>query len=97
MRNYLVLGDWNAICDRCGFRFKASALRKEWTGLMVCDRCWEPKHPQLLIRVPQEHVSPPWARPEAQDVFVGPQEISTEADITAFLTTESGVNLLTEN
>jgi hypothetical protein len=22
-----------AVCDRCGFKFKLSELRKEWTGL----------------------------------------------------------------
>ncbi len=33
----------NAICDRCGFRYKFYNLKKEWTGLMVCDGCWEPQ------------------------------------------------------
>ena len=36
-----------ALCDRCGFRYKLLELRKEWTGLKVCDSCFEPKHPQL--------------------------------------------------
>ena len=39
--DYFILGAWNAICDRCGFKFKNSRLRKEWTGLMVCNDCWD--------------------------------------------------------
>ena len=29
-----------AICDRCGFKKKLHDLRKEWTGLKVCDACF---------------------------------------------------------
>ena len=36
-----------AICDRCGLRHLYKDLRKEWTGLFVCDGCFEDKHPQL--------------------------------------------------
>ena len=36
-----------AICDRCGFEYKLSALKEEWNGLKVCSTCYEPKHPQL--------------------------------------------------
>jgi len=43
-----------AQCDRCGFRFKLTALRTEVIktkqyNLMVCDSCWDPDHPQLLL------------------------------------------------
>ena len=43
-----------AQCDRCGFRFKLTELRteviktKKYT-LMVCDSCWDPDQPQLLL------------------------------------------------
>jgi len=36
-----------AICDRCGFQYKYTSLKKEWTGFRVCTECYEPKHPQL--------------------------------------------------
>ena len=36
-----------AICDRCGFRYKYTQLKKEWTGFFVCPECYEPKEPQL--------------------------------------------------
>ena len=25
-----------AICDRCGFQYKYTSLKKEWTGFRVC-------------------------------------------------------------
>tara|TARA_R110002020_G_scaffold3547_3_gene15867 strand:- start:1030 stop:1413 length:384 start_codon:yes stop_codon:yes gene_type:complete len=53
------------ICDRCGFSCKYLEMSKEWTGLKVCQECYEPKHPQLT---PPRHISDPEAlqdpRPE---------------------------------
>lgn len=36
--------DYNAICDVCGFKYKASFLRKRWDGLMVCEADYEQRH-----------------------------------------------------
>lgn len=69
-RNHLVLGDYNAICDVCGLKFKASNLRKDWRGLMVCSNDFEQRHPQDFLRVRADDPSVPWARPEPEDVFV---------------------------
>jgi hypothetical protein len=43
-----------AECDRCGFRFKLTALKKlvvktKTYDLKVCPECWEPDQPQLLL------------------------------------------------
>jgi hypothetical protein len=43
-----------AQCDRCGFRFKLTELRKEIIktktyNLLVCDSCWDPDQPQLQL------------------------------------------------
>jgi hypothetical protein len=43
-----------AICDRCGFQFKLTVLRKEVIktktyNLLVCDECWDPDQPQLQL------------------------------------------------
>jgi len=43
-----------AICDRCGFRFKLTRLKKEIIktktyDAMVCDQCWDPDQPQLQL------------------------------------------------
>ena len=36
-----------ARCDRCGFVYKYTELKKERNGLKTCPECFEPKHPQL--------------------------------------------------
>jgi hypothetical protein len=43
-----------AICDRCGFQFKLSLLRKEVVkqkvyNTLVCPTCWDPDQPQLML------------------------------------------------
>ena len=43
-----------AECDRCGFRFKLTVLRKEVIktktyNLLVCPACWDPDQPQLSL------------------------------------------------
>lgn len=68
--DYLKVGEWNCICDVCGFKFKSGMLQKRWDGLMVCKSDYELRHPQDFLRVPKEKVSPPWARPEGTDVFI---------------------------
>lgn len=75
-KDYLRIGDYHAICDRCGFKFFASELRREWQGYMVCATCFEPRHPQDTIRVPRDDQSVSWSRPEPTDVeiVVGPAD-----------------------
>lgn len=68
--DHFELGQWNVICDRCGFKFKARSLREEWTGLRVCGDCWEARHPQERVRGKQDRQAPPWARPELEDEFI---------------------------
>lgn len=43
-----------AECDRCGFRYKLTELRKEVIktktyNLLVCPACWDPDQPQLQL------------------------------------------------
>lgn len=71
-RAYLKWGDWNAICDVCGFRCKASEMKKRWDGLMVCPQDYELRQPQDFLRVRGDQPAVPWTRPEPQDIFVGP-------------------------
>lgn len=70
MRNFFKPGSWNAICDRCGFKYKANELKKEWQGLMTCVRCFETKHPSLFQRVVDEKIGTPWVKPEPADTFI---------------------------
>ena len=41
-----------AVCDRCGLDVKHAELRREWSGVYVCPKCFERKHPQLSPRKP---------------------------------------------
>lgn len=71
MRNHLQLGNWNALCDRCGRKFKASELQRTWEGLMVCAEDYETRHPSDFLRVQAEKITVPWARPYPDtDTFV---------------------------
>jgi hypothetical protein len=43
-----------AMCDRCGFQFKLTALRKlvvktKINNVLVCPECWDPDQPQLQL------------------------------------------------
>jgi len=43
-----------AICDRCGFGYKLTMLKKEVIktkiyNLLVCPSCWDPDQPQLQL------------------------------------------------
>ncbi len=63
-------GNWNAICDVCGFKFKATEMKKRWDGLMVCEKDYELDHPQKYLRVREDKTSVPWVRNRPPDVFV---------------------------
>lgn len=70
MRTRLKLGQWNAICDRCGFKFKSGELKKDWQGLMVCNEDFELRNPQDFLRIQPERVVPDWVRPRPPDIFI---------------------------
>lgn len=65
MKNWLKLGDWNAICDSCGRKYKASTMKKRWDGLFVCEEDYELRHPQLSLRVRGDKTTVPMPRPDA--------------------------------
>lgn len=69
-KDELKLGDWNAICDECGFKFKASKLRRRWDNMMVCPADYEQRHPQDFVRGKSDRQKTAWNRSEATDVFV---------------------------
>jgi hypothetical protein len=62
-KDYFKLGDHNAWCDVCGFKFKASELRKRWDGMMCCPDDWEKRHEQDFLKSMPEKPAPPWSRP----------------------------------
>lgn len=69
-------GTYNAICDRCGFKWKMCDLKKEWTGLMVCRFCYDPRHPQDLVRAKPETQITGEIRSEPSDSFLSPGDVT---------------------
>lgn len=64
-------GAWGQ-CQRCAFKFRLNDLKLEWSGLRVCDECWDPIPDTLAApNVYPEGVPRPDASPEMPDVFVG--------------------------
>lgn len=56
--------DYNALCDVCGFKKKASELIKRWDGLMVCEEDWEPRNILDFFRTRNDAHQLPFTRPE---------------------------------
>lgn len=70
---YEVVSPGHERCMRCGFVRPHSQMRREWTGLLVCEQtCWDPRHPQMALRGVADHQDLPWVRPEPEPVFVSP-------------------------
>lgn len=68
---YYKKGDYNAQCDRCDFKRKASEMKMQWNNLFVCyPECWEARNAQDFLRGFPDHQSVPIARPPQTDVFL---------------------------
>lgn len=67
--DYLAEGDWNARCYFCGFKFKASQLRRHWQGFYVCATCFETRQPQDFVRSLPDTQTPPWAQPTPAPIW----------------------------
>lgn len=68
--NFLKKGSWNVICMRCGGKFKAEKIRREWTNLLVCNDCYEIRQPQDFVTGYVDKQVVPFSSPEPTDVFV---------------------------
>lgn len=64
------IGEANAICDVCGFKFKTHQLKLRWDGLWTCQADWESRHPQDFLRAHKESNNLPIVKPRPPDVFV---------------------------
>lgn len=83
-----IPGDFWRICERTGFKVRASHTSKEWTGSIVRDVSWEPRHPQDFVRGRPDDQRVVDPRPRPTDVFSGP------VDTTLAQTTAPGTNVL---
>ena len=48
---------WNT-CMRCGMDMRQSESNKEWNNLIVCEDCFEPRHPQDFVEAPVDDTAP---------------------------------------
>jgi len=65
-----IPGNFWRICDRCKKKVRMSNTAREWTGVIVCKSCWEPRHPQDFVKGREEDQSVTDPRPEPADVFI---------------------------
>lgn len=65
--------------DRTGFPQRAEKTRKEWTGLIVDEKVWEPRQPQDLVKGVPDIQAVPDPRPLGSDIYVGPISVQTTA------------------
>jgi len=63
-KDRFVSGTYSAICDVCGFKFKAVDLRMRWDGAFVCSKDWETRQPQDFVRGLRDNQRVPIARPD---------------------------------
>lgn len=68
--DYFAPDDWNARCDECYRKQKASAMFLRWDNCYVCDRCIEIRNPQDFVQGVPDNMTVPWARPTPQPTFV---------------------------
>ena len=61
-------GSHNVICDVCGLKYKNSALKKRWDGVMVCEWDFETRHPQEFVRSRPDASRLPWTRTDADNL-----------------------------
>ena len=57
-------GDYLVHCDKCGMRRYASECRLNWKNQLVCDPCFEPRHPQDFVKAIPDDQTVPIARPD---------------------------------
>ena len=70
MHNYYKAGEWNVTCDVCSKKIKAGQAKKRWDGFIVCEGCYEERHPQDFVRARVDKISVPFQRPIPPYVFV---------------------------
>lgn len=64
-----IPGDYWVICDVCGFKKRRSQTKKRWDGALVCEKDWEPRHPQDFVRNVKDHQAVADPRPELQTMI----------------------------
>ena len=72
MSNFYKRGSWNLVCDRCSKKIKADESKLEWTGFIVCNDCYEQRHPQDFVKAKIDKIIVPYIRPPSDTYIVVP-------------------------
>lgn len=64
--------EYNALCDICQFKFKASQLKKRWDGYMVCEKDFEFRHPLDFYTTRNDAHLLPFVRSDNNGTYIGP-------------------------
>ena len=89
-----VPGEWNVICDVCGFEYKASELLERWDGQRVCKKDWEPRHVLDFFRPRKDHMEVAWARDDASRVSYYVANVTSSGVLTAATVKSNGYALI---
>lgn len=76
--DYFKMGDNNVICDKSGFKAKASDCRFEWNGLFVLKEFWEARQPLDFLKGIPDNQNVKVSRPGGADVFLTPDEVTPD-------------------
>ncbi len=63
---------YNVLCDRCGFKFKSNQVRLDWKNQVVCDVCYEPRHPMEFLQNRTDAHQLPFVRSNNDGIDVSP-------------------------
>jgi hypothetical protein len=86
---YYQPGGWYRICDCCGLQYRNHETRKRWDGAIVCRACWEPRHPQDMVKGRADRQNVPDPRPEPSASIIGPLTTTVTATANAGATSVS--------
>lgn len=68
-KNHYIPHDWNAVCDVCSKKIKASESRLRWDGFLVCRDDYEIRHEQDFVKSKLDQITVPYTRPVPEYVF----------------------------
>lgn len=72
MKNHFKSGEWNLICDSCAKKIKSSRAKQRWNGFIVCNDCYEQRHPQDFVKAKIDKIIVPYIRPPSDTYIVVP-------------------------
>ena len=73
-----IPGEFYRFCERCGQKTLQSKTQKEWNGLWVCNKCYEPRHPQDFVKSRKDLQAVPDPRPEQPDSFLADNAVTAD-------------------